>query len=153
MKWGDGDDAVFEFGVEEAGFGADAFSLAGEEAVFGLFVCGEVGEIVEHPAEFFVELLGWELAGRELGVVFDEGEAGGEFAGAEAGLVEALPLASAALEHVEMFARDLVGGHFGSVFLEAAVADVEVGFDEVGDIAEEGGSSLLAVFRVIGAHS
>ncbi len=142
----DVNDAVFHFGVEEARFGPDAFALAGEEAVFVIFVGREVGDVVEHPAEFFVELLGEELARGERGVALNEGEAGGELAVAEARLVKALAGAGATVEHVEVFAFAVFGGKVGACFFKAVVEDFEVGFDQVGDIAQQRGSTLLAGF-------
>src|SRR5690606_36995424 len=59
------EDSILELRVEETRFGADALALAGQEAVLGLFVGGEIGDVVEHPAEFLVELLGRKSALRE----------------------------------------------------------------------------------------
>lgn len=140
----DGENTVFQLRVEEARFGADVFALTGEERILGLLVGGEVGDVVEHPAEFLVELVVREFAFGNGITVFEESEAGGEFAVAEARLMEALAGAGAAVEHVEVFAFAVLGGEFGTVFLEAEIEDPEVGFDDVGDIAQEGGGALLA---------
>jgi len=147
------DDAVFESGIEETGLGADALASTREEAVLGLFVCREVGDVVKHPAEFLVELFGRELAGRDRGIVFDEGEAGGKFAVAEAGLMEALASAGAAVEHVEMLAGAMVEGELWTVFIEAVIKNVEMSFDDVGDVAQEGGGALLPGFGIINNNS
>ena len=145
VKGWDFDDAIFHFCVEEAGFGADAFALAGEE---GVFVGGggrEVADVMEHPAEGAVFLILWESGVGECGGVFDEGEAGGKFAGAEARLVEALAAAGAAVEHVEMLGFAVFMGKFWAVFLEAVLENFEMGFDDVGNILQQGSGALLAL--------
>lgn len=139
------DNTVLDFGFEESRFGADAFALTGEKRVFGFFVGGEVGDVVEHPAEVLVELFGREFGGRDGGAGFEEFEAGGKFAVAEAGLVEALAGAGAAGKDIEVFAFAGAAGDFRSAFVEnVGRENFEVGFDDVGDIAQEGGGALLA---------
>ena len=136
-RW-DFDDAVDEFGIEETGFGTDAFALTGEKAVFGFIVSGLIDDVVKHPAKVSVLLFGRQGAGRHRGVVFDESEAGWKFAATEARLVEALAGSGSALEHVEVLAFAVFLGEFGAFYLEAAVEDFKVCLEKIGDIAQEG---------------
>jgi hypothetical protein len=145
VKGSNFDDAVFHFGVEEAGFGADAFALAGEE---GVFVSGggrEVADVMEHPAEGAVFLILWKSGGGKWGGVFDEGEAGGKLAGAEAGLVETLAAEGAAIEHVEVLGFAVFMGEFWAVFLEAMFENFEMGFDDIGNILQQSSGALLTL--------
>lgn len=144
MKGRNGEDAVLQLGVEEARFSADPQALAGEETVLRLSVGTEKSDVVQHPAEFFVELLAWEFAGGEGSVGLDQAEASREFAGAKIGLMETLAGAGTTVEHVEVLALAILGGEFGSALFEAGVEDFKVGFDDVGDIAQKGGGALLA---------
>ena len=101
---------------------------------------------MENEAEVFVEVgIGeWFCGCGEVGVLIDPGAVGGEFAGAEVGLVEMASASGAALELPEMFADVFVRGEFGPVFFKSWVTDANGGFNTVGDIAEEEGGALLA---------
>lgn len=61
-RW-DMEDAVFQFGVEKAGFGPDSFPLAIEETILVIFVCWKEGNVVEHPAEMAIALILGKFAG------------------------------------------------------------------------------------------
>ena len=67
------------------------------------------------------------VGGKEL-------EIGGEFAGAEAGLVKALPALGAPVEDIEVLALAVVG--------TAAFREFEMGFDEIVDVGEDGCGAL-----------
>ena len=139
------ENAVFHLGVEEAGLSTDAFPLAGEEGVFVGGSGGEVADVMKHPTEGAVFLIFGECGNWECGIVLDEGEAGGKFTGAEAGLVEALAVTSAAIEHVEMLSGAVVLREFWAIFFEAVIDNFEMGFDDIGDILQQGGGALLSL--------
>ncbi len=60
--------------------------------------------------------------------------------------MECLAFAGAAFEHFEVFTGGLGSGDFGATSLQACIVKMEVGVDEVADVLEEEGGSLLAVF-------
>ena len=70
--------------------------------LFGGVVLLEL-DVVEHESEVFFSGVVRASDG-QVAVLLDEFEADGELAATEVGLLEGLPLASAALEHFEVFA-------------------------------------------------
>lgn len=141
------DHAVLQFGVEEPGFGTNAFSLSGEKTVFSFLVGWEIGDVVEHPAEFLVDLLWRKLGCRHWFVVFYQSETPRKLAGAQAGLVKTLAGAGTAVEHVEVLALTILGGQLGAAFLESEVQNLEVRLNDVGNIAKQGRGALLAILE------
>src|SRR5690606_25690825 len=91
-------------------------------------------DIVQHPAEVLVRF----SLGMRLGPVrgmLDQGETGGKFPHTHARRVEALPLARAAIEYIEMLANRIIR--------PSLVGELEMRFDHIAHITQNGGRTLL----------
>lgn len=103
----------------------------------GAVAVGTEDDVVEHAAEVFRDGLGRFSAVRRL-------KASGELAAAKRRLLIALTFFSAAIQHGRVFLRRVVAG---------GVEDEGVGFDDVGDVAQEegvAGSAVSASARACG---
>src|SRR5690606_6745503 len=79
--------------------------------------------------------------GRYGGRVFQKFEVGGEFSRPQTGHLEVLAFAGATIEDIQMLADVVVR--------PGPVSQFEVGFDHVGDIAQYGSGTLLAIFLYV----
>jgi len=125
MERGNSDDTVYHFRTEEP--------WRGITNPLGGCVLIEL-DIMKHEAEVFGAFRFRESGCWHLSWRFDERVLGWELAGAEVGMVEVLPFPSTTIEYVEMLAFG-----FGKV------DNFEVSFNEVSNISEDKRGALLAL--------